>query len=214
MPALFPERCLTYDMVAEKSYEDIAYTVLKNLFTTFDEAELRSMIASAYSKANFSTPEIAPLHSILERLSVLELFHGRTQAFKDMALSLFPYLLVAAKEAEKETDEVLILTATSGDTGKAALEGFKDVPGTHIQVFYPTDGVSPMQQEQMQKQEGDNVNVTAIRGNFDDAQQFLKRLFVDESMAEKVAAKGVRFSSANSINVGRLAPQVVYYVAA
>lgn len=214
VPALFPERCLTYDMVAEKSYEDIAYTVLKNLFTTFDEAELRSMIASAYSKANFSTPEIAPLHSILERLSVLELFHGRTQAFKDMALSLFPYLLVAAKEAEKETDEVLILTATSGDTGKAALEGFKDVPGTHIQVFYPTDGVSPMQQEQMQKQEGDNVNVTAIRGNFDDAQQFLKRLFVDESMAEKVAAKGVRFSSANSINVGRLAPQVVYYVAA
>ena len=129
-----------------------------------------------------------------------------------MALSLFPYLLVAAKEAEGEKKEVLILTATSGDTGKAALEGFKDVPGTHIQVFYPTDGVSPMQAEQMQKQEGDNVNVTAIHGNFDDAQQFLKRLFVDKDTAEEVAAKGVMFSSANSINIGRLAPQVVYYV--
>ena len=120
----------------------------------------------------------------------MELFHGRTQAFKDMALSLFPYLLVAAKEAEGETKEVLILTATSGDTGKAALEGFKDVPGTHIQVFYPTDGVSPMQAEQMQKQEGANVNVTAIHGNFDDAQQFLKRLFVDANTAKEVAEKG------------------------
>ncbi|MDU6074165.1 MAG: threonine synthase, partial [Veillonella parvula] len=117
-----------------------------------------------------------------------------------------------AKEAEGEKKEVLILTATSGDTGKAALEGFKDVPGTHIQVFYPTDGVSPMQAEQMQKQEGENVNVTAIHGNFDDAQQFLKRLFVDKATAEEVAEKGVMFSSANSINIGRLAPQVVYYV--
>ena len=131
----------------------------------------------------------------------MELFHGRTQAFKDMALSLFPYLLVAAKEAEGENKEVLILTATSGDTGKAALEGFKDVPSTHIQVFYPTDGVSPMQAEQMQKQEGENVNVTAIHGNFDDAQQFLKRLFVDKATAEEVAAKGVMFSSANSITL-------------
>lgn len=214
VPASFPERTITYDMVADKSYQDIAYTVLQHFFPTFDEATLKEMINAAYSKANFSTTDIAPLHSVLERLSVLELFHGRTQAFKDMALSLFPYLLVAAKEAEGETDEVLILTATSGDTGKAALEGFKDVAGTHIQIFYPTDGVSPMQQEQMQKQEGDNVNVTAIRGNFDDAQQFLKRLFVDKDMADKVAAKGVRFSSANSINIGRLAPQVVYYVAA
>lgn len=214
VPARFPERSITYDMVADKSYADIAYTVLQYFFSDFSEAELRSMIASAYSKANFATTDIAPLHSILEKLSVLELFHGRTQAFKDMALSLFPYLLTAAKEAEGDTAETLILTATSGDTGKAALEGFKDVKGTHIQVFYPTDGVSPMQQEQMQKQGGDNVNVTAIRGNFDDAQQFLKRLFVDADMAKKVAAKGVAFSSANSINIGRLTPQVVYYVAA
>lgn len=214
VPAGFPEQSITYDMIADKSYQEIAYIVLSKFFPSFSEAHLKEMINAAYSKENFSTPEIVPIHSVLERVSVLELFHGRTQAFKDMALSLFPYLLVAAKEAEGEDKEVLILTATSGDTGKAALEGFKDVPGTHIQVFYPTDGVSPMQQEQMQKQEGANVNVTAIRGNFDDAQQFLKRLFVDDAMADKAAAKGVRFSSANSINVGRLAPQVVYYVAA
>ena len=214
VPETFPEKCLSYQDVADKSYEEIALVVLSKLFTTFTEAELETMIRSAYNTVNFDTPDMAPMHSLLERVSVLELFHGRTQAFKDMALSLFPYLLVAAKEAEKETKEVLILTATSGDTGKAALEGFKDVPGTHIQVFFPTDGVSPMQQEQMQKQEGANVNVTAIEGNFDDAQQFLKRLFVDADVAKEVADKGVKFSSANSINIGRLAPQVVYYVAA
>ena len=214
VPETFPEKCLSYQDVADKSYEEIALVVLSKLFTTFTEAELETMIRSAYNTVNFDTPDMAPMHSLLERVSVLELFHGRTQAFKDMALSLFPYLLVAAKQAEKETKEVLILTATSGDTGKAALEGFKDVPGTHIQVFFPTDGVSPMQQEQMQKQEGANVNVTAIEGNFDDAQQFLKRLFVDADVAKEVADKGVKFSSANSINIGRLAPQVVYYVAA
>lgn len=212
VPSLFPTNCLTYNDVKDKNYQEVAAVVLSKLFPCFSEAHLNEMINSAYSDANFSTRDIAPLHSLLEKVSVLELFHGRTQAFKDMALSLFPYLLVAAKEAEGEKKEVLILTATSGDTGKAALEGFKDVPGTHIQVFYPTDGVSPMQAEQMQKQEGENVNVTAIHGNFDDAQQFLKRLFVDKVTAEEVAAKGVMFSSANSINIGRLAPQVVYYV--
>ena len=194
VPETFPEKCLSYQEVADKSYEEIALVVLSKLFTTFTEAELETMIRSAYNTVNFDTPDMAPMHSLLERVSVLELFHGRTQAFKDMALSLFPYLLVAAKEA--------------------TLEGFKDVPGTHIQVFFPTDGVSPMQQEQMQKQEGANVNVTAIEGNFDDAQQFLKRLFVDADVAKEVADKGVKFSSANSINIGRLAPQVVYYVAA
>lgn len=214
VPAVFPERCLTYDMLADKSYQELAFIVLSKFFPNFSEAELKDMINAAYSKANFDTTDIAPLHSLLERVSVLELFHGRTQAFKDMALSLFPYLLVAAKKAEGEMKDVLILTATSGDTGKAALEGFKDVPGTHIQVFFPTDGVSPMQQEQMQKQEGANVNVTAINGNFDDAQQFLKRLFVNKEVAAEAAEKGVKFSSANSINIGRLTPQVVYYVAA
>lgn len=213
VPALFPENTLSYQDVADKNYQEIAQVVLGKLFPCFSQEHLKEMINAAYSSANFDTPDIAPLHSLLERLSVLELFHGRTQAFKDMALSLFPYLLVAAKEAEGEDKEVLILTATSGDTGKAALEGFKDVKGTHIQIFYPTDGVSPMQKEQMQKQEGANVNVTAIYGNFDDAQQFLKRLFVDKETAQEVAHKGVMFSSANSINIGRLAPQVVYYVA-
>ena len=212
VPALFPTNCLSYNDIKDKPYQEVAAVVLAKLFPCFSEAHLKEMINSAYSDVNFSTRDIAPLHSLLEKVSVLELFHGRTQAFKDMALSLFPYLLVAAKEAEGEDKEVLILTATSGDTGKAALEGFKDVPGTHIQVFYPTDGVSPMQAEQMQKQEGANVNVTAIHGNFDDAQQFLKRLFVDADTAKEVAEKGVMFSSANSINIGRLAPQVVYYV--
>lgn len=214
VPALFPTEKITYNELADKSYGEIAYLVLAKFFPDFEPDHLKEMIASAYSNTNFSTPDIAPLHSLLEKVSVLELFHGRTQAFKDMALSLFPYLLTAAKAAEQETKEVLILTATSGDTGKAALAGFADVPGTHIQVFYPTDGVSPMQQDQMQKQEGDNVRVTAIRGNFDDAQQFLKRLFVDPEVAAEVAKKGVMFSSANSINIGRLSPQVVYYVAA
>lgn len=213
VPETFPMNSLTYEDLADKNYQEIAYIVLQKFFPSFSKAVLKEAIQSAYSQSNFDTPDIAPLHSLLERVSVLELFHGRTQAFKDMALSLFPYLLVEARKAEGETRETLILTATSGDTGKAALEGFKDVKGTHIQVFYPTDGVSPMQQEQMQKQEGNNVNVTAIRGNFDDAQQFLKRLFVDQDMANEVDKKGVMFSSANSINIGRLAPQVVYYVA-
>lgn len=214
VPESLPERVISYEDIQDKSYQEIALIVLSKLFTEFPKAELEQMIHQAYGKDNFEVEEIAPLHSLLERLSVLELFHGRTQAFKDMALSLFPYLLVAAKKKEQEEKDVLILTATSGDTGKAALEGFKDVDGTCIQVFYPTDGVSPMQQEQMQKQEGGNVNVTAIRGNFDDAQQFLKRLFLDETVNAKAAEKGLKFSSANSINIGRLAPQVVYYVAA
>ncbi len=201
VPSLFPTNCLTYNDVKDKNYQEVAAVVLAKLFPCFSEAHLNEMINSAYSDANFSTRDIAPLHSILEKVSVLELFHGRTQAFKDMALSLFPYLLVAAKEAEGENKEVLILTATSGDTGKAALEGFKDVPGTHIQVFYPTDGVSPMQAEQMQKQEGENVNVTAIHGNFDDAQQFLKRLFVDNAYAELVAQGAIHEDEAFNVVV-------------
>lgn len=214
VPALFPERVLTYEELADKSYQEIAVIVLSYFFPAIGSEQLRLLINAAYSKENFDVSEIAPVHSLMEKLSVLELSHGRTQAFKDMALSLFPYLLVEAKGREKEDNKILILTATSGDTGKAALEGFKDIEGTYIQVFYPTDGVSPMQKEQMQKQEGANVNVTAIEGNFDDAQQFLKRLFVDDAVKAEAAARGVVFSSANSINIGRLAPQVVYYVAA
>lgn len=214
VPALFPIEKISYEEIANASYTDIAYIVLSKFFPEFEPAHLREMIHSAYSAKNFSTTDIAPVHSLIEKVSILELFHGRTQAFKDMALSLFPYFLTAAKEAEHEKREVLILTATSGDTGKAALAGFADVEGTHIQVFFPTDGVSPMQQDQMQKQDGENVRVTAIRGNFDDAQQFLKRLFVDPEMAATLDEMGVMLSSANSINIGRLLPQVVYYVAA
>ena len=211
VPSLFPTNCLTYNDVKDKNYQEVAAVVLSKLFPCFSEAHLNEMINSAYSDANFSTRDIAPLHSLLEKVSVLELFHGRTQAFKDMALSLFPYLLVAAKEAEGEKKEVLILTATSGDTGKAALEGFKDVPGTHIQVFYPTDGVSPMQAEQMQKQEGENVNVTAIHGNFDDAQSGVKKIFTDVDYKNLLDRNQFKLSSANSINWGRLVPQIVYY---
>ena len=122
-------------MIENKSYQEIAVIVLEKLFTSFSQEALQEMVQSAYSEINFDTPDIAPLHSLSERVSILELFHGRTQAFKDMALSLFPYLLVAAKKIEKESKNILILTATSGDTGKAALEGFKDVEGTHIQIF-------------------------------------------------------------------------------
>ena len=195
VPSLFPTNCLTYNDVKDKNYQEVAAVVLAKLFPCFSEAHLNEMINSAYSDANFSTRDIAPLHSILEKVSVLELFHGRTQAFKDMALSLFPYLLVAGKEAEGENKEVLILTATSGDTGKAALEGFKDVPGTHIQVFYPTDGVSPMQAEQMQKQEGENVNVTAIHGNFDDAQQLVAQGAIHEDEAFNVVVPTGNFGN-------------------
>lgn len=214
VPSEFPVQSLRYEDIAERSYEEIALVVLRQFFPSFTEDDLTALIGQAYNTENFAHERIVPLASLEDDVSIMELFHGRTQAFKDLALSLFPYLLVKAKELEGEDREVLILTATSGDTGKAALEGFKNVAGTHIQVFYPTDGVSPMQQEQMQKQDGDNVNVVAIRGNFDDAQQFLKRTFVDAELNRLMHENGVVFSSANSINIGRLIPQVVYYVAA
>jgi threonine synthase len=144
----------------------------------------------------------------------LELWHGPTAAFKDMALQMLPRLLSAALRLQGEAREALILTATSGDTGKAALEGFRDVPGARILVFYPRDGVSPMQERQMVTQEGNNVGVYAVRGNFDDAQAGVKRLFADRALGERLARRGLFFSSANSINLGRLAPQVVYYFSA
>lgn len=212
VPFLFPRKSIRFEDIKDKSYQEVAQFVLSKFFTDFSDSQWKEMLVGAYSKENFDTDDIAPVHTLEENLSVLELFHGRTQAFKDMALSIFPYLLVAAKEVEKEEKDILILTATSGDTGKAALAGFANVPGTYIQVFYPTDGVSQMQKQQMQKQEGDNVFVTAIEGNFDDAQQFLKKIFVDEETKATVAEKGLLFSSANSINIGRLAPQVAYYV--
>jgi len=212
VPETFPENVLDYKTLAGKSYQDIAAVVLSYFFTNFTEEERKAMIASAYNATTFRDDRIVPLHSIDTDLSIAELFHGRTLAFKDLALSLFPYLLTAAKKQEQEMRDILILTATSGDTGKAALEGFKDVPGTNIMVFYPSEGVSPMQKQQMQKQEGANVKVSAIYGNFDDAQSFLKRVFTNAEVNAYANDKGVLFSSANSINIGRLFPQVAYYV--
>lgn len=212
VPETFPEKVLQYKELAGKSYQEIAAVVLSYFFTNFTDEERKTMIASAYNSEIFRDDQIVPLHSIDADVSVAELFHGRTLAFKDLALSLFPYLLTAAKKQEQEKRDILILTATSGDTGKAALEGFKDVEGTNIMVFYPSEGVSPMQKQQMQKQEGENVKVSAIYGNFDDAQSFLKRVFTNEEVNAYANDKGVLFSSANSINIGRLFPQVAYYV--
>lgn len=174
VPEHFPKQVLSYEALKEKSYQEIVEIVLSHFFTNFTAEERKQMISQAYNDKTFRDSRIVPLHSIDTNLSIAELFHGRTVAFKDLALSLFPYLLTAAKKQEKENRDILILTATSGDTGKAALEGFKDVEGTNIMVFYPSEGVSPMQKQQMDKQEGDNVNVQAIHGNFDDAQSFFK----------------------------------------
>lgn len=212
VPEVFPDHVLSYKDLAGKSYQAIAAAVLSHFFTNFTDTERNQMITSAYNDVTFRDDRIVPLHSIDTDLSIAELFHGRTLAFKDLALSLFPYLLTAAKQQEKEERQILILTATSGDTGKAALEGFKDVAGTNIMVFYPSEGVSPMQKQQMQKQEGKNVKVSAIYGNFDDAQSFLKRVFTNKEVNQYANEKGVLFSSANSINIGRLFPQIAYYV--
>lgn len=211
VPEKLPEPFLAYDELKEASYQETARFVLARFFPDIPEGELAAMIRSAYT-GTFTTPDIVPVKTMNESFSMAELFHGRTCAFKDLALSLFPYLLVWAKKHEGEKHRVLILTATSGDTGKAALEGFRDVPGANILVFYPSHGVSPLQKDQMQKQAGANVKVVGIEGNFDDAQSTLKTIFRDPAMNAFAADHGVQFSSANSINIGRLFPQVVYYV--
>ncbi|MDR3296330.1 MAG: threonine synthase [Clostridiales Family XIII bacterium] len=191
-------------------YHYSAFHILKSFLPDFTDEELKRCIEGAYD-SRFEAAEIAPLVKAGSAY-FLELYHGRTAAFKDMALSILPYLLTTAMNKEKEEKKVVILTATSGDTGKAALEGFSDVPGTEIVVFYPKDGVSQVQERQMLTQSGKNTHVFAIRGNFDDAQAGVKKIFNDEAFAAKLAAKGYRLSSANSINIGRLAPQIVYYV--
>lgn len=210
VPAALPAPFLAADDLMHLSYEELAAYVLSHFFTDIPEEDMKKLTHDAYT-GTFETPEIVPVKTMSESFSRAEMFHGRTCAFKDLALSLFPYLLVYTKKQKKDEKEVLILTATSGDTGKAALEGFRDVPGVHIMVFYPSHGVSPLQQDQMQKQLGNNVKVIGIEGNFDDAQSTLKKVF-GSALREKSAEKGVLFSSANSINIGRLFPQVVYYV--
>ena len=191
-------------------YREVAFRVLAKFLDDYTEEELRYCIDHAYD-AKFEAEEVVPVVKGGEAYFI-ELYHGRTAAFKDMALSLLPYLLTTAMKKEKEENKIAILTATSGDTGKAALEGFADVPNTEIIVFFPNEGVSQVQARQMTTQEGANTHVFGIKGNFDDAQTAVKRIFNDKKLAEMLAEKGYKLSSANSINIGRLVPQVAYYV--
>ncbi len=195
---------------SKMSYQETAYEVMKLYLTDFTEEELKACIARAYDE-KFDTAAIAPLREA-EGAYYLELFHGATIAFKDMALSILPHLMTTAARKNHVKDEIVILTATSGDTGKAALAGFAGVEGTRIIVFYPKHGVSPIQEKQMVTQKGDNTCVVGITGNFDDAQTGVKKLFGDKALEKELAEAGFRFSSANSINIGRLVPQIVYYV--
>lgn len=200
--------------IGKLDYISRAKEVLKLYLTDFTEEELDMCVNGAYKKGKFSSDKIAPLYKLDEKTDILELWRGPTCAFKDMALQLLPYLLtVSAGKTLKDT-KIVILVATSGDTGKAALEGFKDVPNTEILVFYPVDGVSPMQKLQMTTQEGENVSVCAIKGNFDDAQSGVKSIFTNKEIEKKFKENNLAFSSANSINWGRLVPQIVYYVSA
>ncbi len=196
--------------LAAMSYQEIAYEVMKLYLTDFSEEELKNCIAKAYDK-KFDTEVIAPLAEA-EGAYFLELFHGATIAFKDMALSILPHLLTTSAKKNHIANEIVILTATSGDTGKAALAGFAGVEGTRIVVFYPKNGVSPIQEKQMVTQRGENTFVVGIHGNFDDAQTGVKKIFSDRQLATEMAGQGFQFSSANSINIGRLVPQIVYYV--
>lgn len=195
--------------ILEFDYQTLAYRVMRLFFDDIEEKDLKSCIEKAYDE-KFDTQSIVPLVST-KTANFLELFHGPTLAFKDMALSILPYLMTTSKRYEKEDKEIVILTATSGDTGKAALEGFADVEGTKIIVFFPEDGVSEVQKRQMTTQKGDNTLVVGIKGNFDDAQTGVKQIFSDKDFEEELAKSGYVLSSANSINIGRLVPQVVYY---
>ena len=208
---------ITPDFIASLlplSYIERAKKVLALYLTDFTAQEIDFCVNGAYQAGKFSSEKVAPLKKIADGANILELWRGPTCAFKDMALQLLPYLLTTAAKKTVADKTIVILVATSGDTGKAALEGFKDVPGTKIMVFYPNDGVSPMQKLQMTTQEGSNVCVCAINGNFDDAQNGVKKIFTDPAVAEKLAENGMMFSSANSINWGRLVPQIVYYISA
>ena len=210
VPVSIPKLPVSLGELKEMSYQEIAYTVMKEFLTDFTEEELKSCIAKAYD-SKFDTEEIAPLAKV-EDAYYLELFHGATIAFKDMALSILPHLLTTSAKKNQVKNEIVILTATSGDTGKAALAGFADVEGTKIIVFYPKNGVSRVQELQMATQKGDNTSVVAIHGNFDNAQSGVKAMFENKELEKELNEAGYQFSSANSINIGRLVPQVVYYV--
>ncbi|MCR5097453.1 MAG: threonine synthase [Lachnospiraceae bacterium] len=210
VPTEIPRLDVSLDTLAGYSYQRVAFEVMKLFLTDFSDDELMSCINAAYDK-KFDTPAIAPLKKEAG-VYYLELFHGATIAFKDMALSILPHLMTTAAKKNNVKEEIVILTATSGDTGKAALAGFADVPGTRIVVFYPKDGVSPIQERQMVTQKGGNTRVIAIRGNFDQAQTGVKQIFGDDALKDELKSRGYILSSANSINIGRLVPQICYYV--
>ncbi len=202
-----------FDALCKLDYKGRAKYILKYFLTDFTDSEIDYCVEGAYT-GSFQNEEPAPIAKLGKNINMLELWHGPTCAFKDLALQLLPYLLTTAAKKVNSGKETVILVATSGDTGKAALEGFKDVENTKIIVFYPSDGVSPMQKLQMDTQAGNNVYVCAIKGNFDDAQTGVKKIFTDSEIIEKLANAGKLFSSANSINWGRLVPQIIYYVSA
>ena len=210
VPDSIPKLDVDLEALSKMTYQEIAYEVMSRFFTDFTEEELKGCIKKAYD-SKFDTEEIVPLVK-KGTTFIMELFHGPTIAFKDMALSILPHLLTTAAKKNQVKNEIVILTATSGDTGKAAMAGFADVPGTKIIVFYPKNGVSPVQEKQMVTQKGENTYVVGITGNFDDAQTGVKKMFNDKEMARELAQAGYQFSSANSINIGRLVPQVAYYV--
>lgn len=215
VPESFPDLTSELPSYLELDYPALAKAIFSKFLTDFHPEEINACVDRAYTSEKFGGPcpvRLVPLTGNGEKKTLLELWHGPTCAFKDMALQILPHFLTTALKKSGSGKKAVILTATSGDTGKAALEGFKDVPGTHILVFYPRDGVSPMQKRQMVTQEGDNVAVCAIEGNFDDAQSSVKRIFTDAALQERLAQHGMQFSSANSINWGRLLPQIVYYI--
>ena len=210
VPDVIPTLDVSVEELAKMSYQETAYAVMKQFLTDFTEEELKNCIKRAYDE-KFDTPEIAPLVEA-QGAYYLELFHGSTIAFKDMALSILPHLLITSARKNNVKNEIVILTATSGDTGKAALAGFADVEGTKIIVFYPKNGVSPIQEKQMVTQKGANTFVVGIHGNFDQAQSGVKAMFSNQTLKAELDQAGFQFSSANSINIGRLVPQIVYYV--
>ncbi len=210
VPMSLPKLSISLEQLAKMDYKQTAYEVMKLFLTDFTEEELKNCINNAYDE-KFDTSAIAPIVKA-DGAYYLELFHGATIAFKDMALSILPHLMTTAAKKNNVKNDIVILTATSGDTGKAALAGFADVKGTKIIVFYPKNGVSAVQEKQMVTQKGDNTFVVGIKGNFDDAQSGVKAIFGDKELAAQLDSAGFQFSSANSINIGRLVPQVVYYV--
>ncbi len=210
VPTALPKLEVSLQELSKMNYQETAYEVMKLFFTDFTEQELKDCIKKAYDQ-KFDIEEIVSIVKA-DGAYYLELFHGATIAFKDMALSILPHLMITAAKKNGVKNDIVILTATSGDTGKAALAGFADIEGTKIIVFYPKNGVSPIQEKQMLTQKGKNTYVVGITGNFDDAQTGVKELFHDKQLAKELEEAGFQFSSANSINIGRLVPQIVYYV--